>query len=351
MWKNRACGARTVCACGLCVRGAWTEGRRSAGRLRGRVPAARCPRRPSRPPTDPHSRFPLSRPPPPARPGLQGEGSAAFARPVPPSSPASHSPSLPPSPGLPFLSSFSAASTAVPLPRHVPQPGSLRRAAPVAPPAAGGAGPRGRRGVPLLGHRAAMGGSWGDRGEQRGSGNATMEAPPPPPPPGAPSASEPAGCPKDADRQLRLRLCVLNEILSTERDYVGTLHFLQSVSGGAGGGSPLGGTAGAGRAARPLRGRPGGCERVPAAESNLWEVPREGPLRAGRFSCARETEGGGCPPSAGGRGSAGAAALWQGAIRGCVFFSERRVPFVVVVAAKLLYSLLKALSSLPVICK
>ncbi|XP_052539592.1 phosphatidylinositol 3,4,5-trisphosphate-dependent Rac exchanger 1 protein isoform X2 [Tympanuchus pallidicinctus] len=56
-----------------------------------------------------------------------------------------------------------------------------------------------------------------------------MEAPPPPPPPGAPSASEPAGCPKDADRQLRLRLCVLNEILSTERDYVGTLHFLQSA--------------------------------------------------------------------------------------------------------------------------
>lgn len=82
-----------------------------------------------------------------------------------------------------------------------------------------------------------------------------MEAPPPPPPPGAPSASEPAGCPKDADRQLRLRLCVLNEILSTERDYVGTLHFLQSVSGGAGGGSPLGSTAGEGRAARPHRGR------------------------------------------------------------------------------------------------
>ncbi|XP_053546062.1 phosphatidylinositol 3,4,5-trisphosphate-dependent Rac exchanger 1 protein [Bombina bombina] len=34
---------------------------------------------------------------------------------------------------------------------------------------------------------------------------------------------------KDSDRQLRLRLCVLNEILSTERDYVGTLHFLQSA--------------------------------------------------------------------------------------------------------------------------
>uniref|UniRef100_A0A8C3VIS1 Phosphatidylinositol 3,4,5-trisphosphate-dependent Rac exchanger 1 protein n=1 Tax=Catharus ustulatus TaxID=91951 RepID=A0A8C3VIS1_CATUS len=52
---------------------------------------------------------------------------------------------------------------------------------------------------------------------------------PPPQPPGAPSAAEPAGCPKDTDRQLRLRLCVLNEILSTERDYVGTLRFLQSA--------------------------------------------------------------------------------------------------------------------------
>ncbi|XP_034269718.1 phosphatidylinositol 3,4,5-trisphosphate-dependent Rac exchanger 1 protein isoform X2 [Pantherophis guttatus] len=38
--------------------------------------------------------------------------------------------------------------------------------------------------------------------------------------------SEPA---KDTDRQLRLRLCVLNEILGTERDYVGTLRFLQSA--------------------------------------------------------------------------------------------------------------------------
>uniref|UniRef100_A0A8C5PPF8 Phosphatidylinositol 3,4,5-trisphosphate-dependent Rac exchanger 1 protein n=1 Tax=Leptobrachium leishanense TaxID=445787 RepID=A0A8C5PPF8_9ANUR len=34
---------------------------------------------------------------------------------------------------------------------------------------------------------------------------------------------------KETDRQLRLRLCVLNEILNTERDYVGTLHFLQSA--------------------------------------------------------------------------------------------------------------------------
>ncbi|KAH1181988.1 hypothetical protein KIL84_009742 [Mauremys mutica] len=47
-------------------------------------------------------------------------------------------------------------------------------------------------------------------------------------PPGGPAAPDPSGCPKDSDRQLRLRLCVLSEILSTERDYVGTLRFLQS---------------------------------------------------------------------------------------------------------------------------
>lgn len=35
---------------------------------------------------------------------------------------------------------------------------------------------------------------------------------------------------KDSDRQFRLRLCVLNEILNTERDYVRNLSFLQSVS-------------------------------------------------------------------------------------------------------------------------
>uniref|UniRef100_A0A8C0KS63 Phosphatidylinositol 3,4,5-trisphosphate-dependent Rac exchanger 1 protein n=1 Tax=Canis lupus dingo TaxID=286419 RepID=A0A8C0KS63_CANLU len=34
---------------------------------------------------------------------------------------------------------------------------------------------------------------------------------------------------KERARQLRLRLCVLNEILGTERDYVGTLRFLQSA--------------------------------------------------------------------------------------------------------------------------
>ena len=34
---------------------------------------------------------------------------------------------------------------------------------------------------------------------------------------------------KDMEKQLRLRVCVLNELLKTERDYVGTLEFL-SVS-------------------------------------------------------------------------------------------------------------------------
>ncbi|XP_075757353.1 phosphatidylinositol 3,4,5-trisphosphate-dependent Rac exchanger 1 protein isoform X3 [Pelodiscus sinensis] len=52
-----------------------------------------------------------------------------------------------------------------------------------------------------------------------------MEAPPA----GGPTAPDPFGCPKDTDRQLRLRLCVLSEILVTERDYVGTLRFLQSA--------------------------------------------------------------------------------------------------------------------------
>ncbi|XP_063002021.1 phosphatidylinositol 3,4,5-trisphosphate-dependent Rac exchanger 1 protein isoform X1 [Elgaria multicarinata webbii] len=43
------------------------------------------------------------------------------------------------------------------------------------------------------------------------------------------SGACPSEPPKDTDRQLRLRLCVLNEILGTERDYVGTLRFLQSA--------------------------------------------------------------------------------------------------------------------------
>jgi len=44
------------------------------------------------------------------------------------------------------------------------------------------------------------------------------------------SKSEPrAESAKDLEKTLRLRVCVLNELLKTERDYVGTLGFL-SVS-------------------------------------------------------------------------------------------------------------------------
>lgn len=46
---------------------------------------------------------------------------------------------------------------------------------------------------------------------------------------------------KDLEKQLRLRVCVLNELLKTERDYVGTLEFLVSVSGGARSGADAGG--------------------------------------------------------------------------------------------------------------
>lgn len=42
-------------------------------------------------------------------------------------------------------------------------------------------------------------------------------------------SSGPCAAARDSERQLRLRLCVLNEILVTERDYVGTLRFLQSA--------------------------------------------------------------------------------------------------------------------------
>lgn len=41
--------------------------------------------------------------------------------------------------------------------------------------------------------------------------------------------SGPGAAARESERQLRLRLCVLNEILGTERDYVGTLRFLQSA--------------------------------------------------------------------------------------------------------------------------
>ncbi|XP_039768814.1 phosphatidylinositol 3,4,5-trisphosphate-dependent Rac exchanger 1 protein, partial [Ornithorhynchus anatinus] len=48
------------------------------------------------------------------------------------------------------------------------------------------------------------------------------------PPPAAAPAPAPAGG-RDSERQVRLRLCVLNEVLDTERHYVGTLRFLQSA--------------------------------------------------------------------------------------------------------------------------
>ncbi|MEJ1279105.1 hypothetical protein NN561_010032 [Cricetulus griseus] len=44
--------------------------------------------------------------------------------------------------------------------------------------------------------------------------------------------SGPCAAARESERQLRLRLCVLNEILGTERDYVGTLRFLQSFENG-----------------------------------------------------------------------------------------------------------------------
>uniref|UniRef100_A0A8C9HAT2 Phosphatidylinositol-3,4,5-trisphosphate dependent Rac exchange factor 1 n=1 Tax=Piliocolobus tephrosceles TaxID=591936 RepID=A0A8C9HAT2_9PRIM len=55
------------------------------------------------------------------------------------------------------------------------------------------------------------------------------------PDPRTPGAAAPSSVPgpcsaaRESERQLRLRLCVLNEILGTERDYVGTLRFLQSA--------------------------------------------------------------------------------------------------------------------------
>lgn len=58
---------------------------------------------------------------------------------------------------------------------------------------------------------------------------------------------------KDLEKQLRLRVCVLNELLKTERDYVGTLEFLVSVSSSArlGTASQRAGLQGWGRGALP----------------------------------------------------------------------------------------------------
>lgn len=79
---------------------------------------------------------------------------------------------------------------------------------------------------------------------------------------------------KDLEKQLRLRVCVLNELLKTERDYVGTLEFLVSVSGGARSGADAGG-------ASPRLASPGG----PAA-ARRRRRPRGG---AGRAAAGRGT--------------------------------------------------------------
>jgi|UniRef100_A0A8C0WKK5 hypothetical protein len=85
---------------------------------------------------------------------------------------------------------------------------------------------------------------------------------PDPPAPGAAAPSSgPCAAARESERQLRLRLCVLNEILGTERDYVGTLRFLQSVSvaGGAGTASARPATCGRGPGgSRCLGGAPSG---------------------------------------------------------------------------------------------
>lgn len=46
----------------------------------------------------------------------------------------------------------------------------------------------------------------------------------------APPATMSEESAREVDKQLRLRVCVLSELQKTERDYVGTLEFLVSVS-------------------------------------------------------------------------------------------------------------------------
>lgn len=84
---------------------------------------------------------------------------------------------------------------------------------------------------------------------------------------------------KDLEKQLRLRVCVLNELLKTERDYVGTLEFLVSVSGipasraaGLGKGRPARGALPKGRAA--ARGTPRGWAGGAAAPRGAGEGGR-----------------------------------------------------------------------------
>ncbi|XP_025119111.3 phosphatidylinositol 3,4,5-trisphosphate-dependent Rac exchanger 1 protein isoform X4 [Bubalus bubalis] len=67
-------------------------------------------------------------------------------------------------------------------------------------------------------------------GRDPGGDGAGDSAPPDPLAHGAAAPnSGPCAAARESERQLRLRLCVLNEILGTERDYVGTLRFLQSA--------------------------------------------------------------------------------------------------------------------------
>ncbi|XP_031512690.1 phosphatidylinositol 3,4,5-trisphosphate-dependent Rac exchanger 1 protein isoform X3 [Papio anubis] len=69
-------------------------------------------------------------------------------------------------------------------------------------------------------------------GSEPGGDGAGDCAHPDPRTPGAAAPSSgpgPCSAARESERQLRLRLCVLNEILGTERDYVGTLRFLQSA--------------------------------------------------------------------------------------------------------------------------
>lgn len=61
----------------------------------------------------------------------------------------------------------------------------------------------------------------------------------------------------DLEKQLRLRVCVLSELQKTERDYVGTLEFLVSVSPRGGAALSARGRAGSGPSAAgtPVRAR------------------------------------------------------------------------------------------------
>uniref|UniRef100_A0A803XPI3 DH domain-containing protein n=1 Tax=Meleagris gallopavo TaxID=9103 RepID=A0A803XPI3_MELGA len=79
---------------------------------------------------------------------------------------------------------------------------------------------------------------------------------------------------KDLEKQLRLRVCVLNELLKTERDYVGTLEFLVSVSSA---GAQL--ASARGKVAGPFPAGKGVCRRA-ALRGERAEALRDG-CRAG----------------------------------------------------------------------